>query len=146
MEGFMVEFWHWWVAGLLLATLEVFAPGVVFIWLGLAAGVVGVLLWALPDLAWEYQISAFAVLSVVAVVLARLYLRRRPLQTDRPLLNRRGEQYVGRRLTLEQAIVNGTGWVRVDDSRWKVTGPDLPAGTTVKVVAVDGVVLSIEAA
>ncbi|WP_459873423.1 NfeD family protein [Endothiovibrio diazotrophicus] len=142
----MVEFWHWWVAGLLLATLEVFAPGVVFIWLGLAAGVVGVLLWALPDLAWEYQISAFAVLSVVAVVLARLYLRRRPLQTDRPLLNRRGEQYVGRRLTLEQAIVNGTGWVRVDDSRWKVTGPDLPAGTTVKVVAVDGVVLSIEAA
>ena len=146
MEGMVVEFWHWLILGLLLAILEAFAPGVVFIWLGLAAGVVGLLLLAMPEMAWEFQVVAFALLSVTAVVLARLYLKRKPLESDQPLLNRRGEQYVGRLLTLEEGIVNGTGWVRVDDSRWKVNGPDLAAGSRVKVTAVEGVVLMVERA
>ena len=70
-----------------------------------------------------------------------------PTETDLPTLNRRGEQYVGRHFTLEEAIVNGQGKIRVDDSTWKIEGPeDLPAGSQVQVIAVAGTVLKVEAA
>ena len=39
-----LEFWHWLVLGVVLATIEIFAPGVFFLWLGISAGIVGILL------------------------------------------------------------------------------------------------------
>ena len=48
-------------------------------------------------------------------------------------------------LTLDQAIVGGRGRVRIGDSSWIAEGPDLPAGTRVRVVAVEGVVLKVQA-
>ncbi len=48
-------------------------------------------------------------------------------------------------ITLDDAIVNRTGKVRLDDTSWKVEGGDLAAGARVKVIGVDGVVLLVEA-
>ncbi len=141
-----IEFWHWWVAAVAFIVLEVFAPGTLFLWIGVAAGVVGLLLLIFPDIAWEHQLMVFAVLSVATVVGWRAYHRKHPTQTDRPTLNRRGEQYIGRILELDQGIVNGTGKVKVDDTTWKVQGADLSVGARVKVIAVDGTVLIVEAA
>lgn len=141
-----IEFWHWWVAALGFIVLEVFAPGTLFLWTGVAAGVVGLLLLVFPEISWQNQFVVFAAVSVVSVVAWRLYHRRHPTQTDRPTLNRRAEQYVGRVLDLDQGIVNGTGKVRVDDTTWKVQGADLPAGARVKVVAVEGTILMVEPA
>jgi membrane protein implicated in regulation of membrane protease activity len=62
------------------------------------------------------------------------------------LLNRRGQQYTGRIFTLDHPIVNGVGKIDVDDSTWRVKGPDLEAGTRVRVVGVDGVVFVVESA
>lgn len=138
-----VDYWHWWVLGLALVLLEVFSPGVFFVWMGIAAGIVGGLLLLFPDLGWEYQVLAFALLSLATVFLWRAYLKRHPTQSDEPLLNRRGEQYVGRVFTLTVPVVNGIGKIRVDDSTWKIRGPDCPAGTRVRVTGADGVVLLI---
>lgn len=139
-----IDFWHWWVLGVALVILEVFSPGVFFLWLGVAAGVVGLVVWAVPDLSWEYQILIFAVASVTSIAAGRSYLKRNPIETDQPMLNRRGEQYVGRVFTLEHAIENGVGKIRVDDSTWKISGEDCPAGSRIKVVGVDGVVLKVD--
>lgn len=138
-----VEFWHWWILAAALIVLELFAPGAFFLWIGISAAVVGGLLWLLPNTTWETQLVVFAVLSIVSVVGWRIYLRRHPIQTDRPVLNRRGHHYVGRVFTLEQPIINGSGKIRVDDSIWKVQGADLPAGAKIQVVGVDGVVLQV---
>ena len=140
-----IEFWHWWVAGVALIIVEALAPGAIFLWLGVSAGVVGAILLAAPGLSWEYQVLIFAVLSVGSVIGWRAYHKRHPTETDLPTLNRRGEQYVGRVLTLNEAIVNRGGKVRLDDTSWKVEGDDLPAGALVKVIGVDGVVLRVEA-
>ncbi len=140
-----LQYWHWWVLALLLLILEVFAPGVVFLWIGLAAGAVGLLLYLVPTLDWQTQLLAFALLGLASVALGRWWFTRNPIQTDEPQLNRRGEQYVGRVFTLDEPIVNGVGKVRVDDTTWKIEGTDLPAGSKVRVVAVDGVVLRVEA-
>ncbi len=31
------EFWHWWIAAILFLVLETFAPGAIFLWMGVAA-------------------------------------------------------------------------------------------------------------
>ena len=145
MEIFQtMVYWHWLVLGVALVVLEMFAPGVLFLWMGITAGVVGGILWAMPDLGWQTQWLLFAALSVVSIVLARLLISGMGEKTDDPILNRRGERYVGRVLTLEQPIVNGMGKIRVDDTTWKVSGADCVAGTRVRVSGTDGVVLKVE--
>lgn len=139
-----IEFWHWWIAAVVLLLIEILAPGAVFMWMGFAAGVVGLLLLLIPGLSWELQFLIFGLLSVAAIVAWRYYQKRNPTETELPTLNRRGEQYVGRVFTLEDGIVNGTGVIRVDDSRWKIEGEDLPAGTRVRVTGVEGTVLKVE--
>ena len=139
-------FWHWWVAGVAFVVIEIFAPGFIFLWLGVAAAVVGLVMWFDPGLAWEIQLLIFAVVSVAAIFAWRAFARRLPPESDHPNLNRRGAQYVGRQFTLEEAIVNGQGVLRVDDTRWKVEGADLPAGSRVTVTGVEGTVLKVEQA
>ena len=138
-----IEFWHWWVAAVVLIIVEALAPGAIFLWLGVSAAVVGAILLAAPEMSWEYQVLTFAVLSVGSVIGWRAYHKSHPTETDLPTLNRRGEQYVGRVITLDDAIVNRVGKVRLDDTSWKVEGEDLPAGSQVKVIGVDGVVLKV---
>ncbi len=136
-----LEFWHWLVLGVALAIIEVFAAGAFFLWLGISAGIVGVVLWLVPGLDWEYQLLLFAILSVASVVIARRYLTMHPLESDEPNLNLRGHQYVGRTFTLEEPVINGRGKIRVDDSTWKISCDDCDAGTKVVIDGVDGVVL-----
>ena len=146
MENATIEFWHWWIFAAVLLVVESFATGTFFLWMGVASVAVGFLLLLIPDLRWEYQFLIFSALSVASIVTWRMYLRRNPTATDRPTLNRRGEQYVGRTFTLTEPIVNGNGKIRVDDSIWKIEGADVPAGQRVRVVGVDGTILKIEAA
>ena len=54
------------------------------------------------------------------------------------------QQLLGRRFTLETALVNGRGHVRVGDSSWPVIADDdLAAGSKVEVVAIEGITLHI---
>jgi hypothetical protein len=141
-----IEFWHWWVAAIVLIVLEIFAPGTIALWMAVSAAAVGLLLLAVPELTWQTQFLVFAVLSVATVIGWRSYQLRYPTVSDQPTLNRRGEQYVGRVFTLSEAIVNGTGKIHVDDTMWKVVGENLPEGTQVRVTGVDGTLLTVEPA
>lgn len=146
MENFTIEFWYWWVAAAAFLVIEILLPGVFFLWLGFAAGIVGIVALVIPNMTWPYQVVIFAVLSVGAVLFARVYLKKRPVESDQPTLNRRGEQYVGRVVTLSDPIENGRGRATIGDSAWSVEGDDMPAGAKVKVVGVEGIVLKVEAA
>ena len=143
IENFVIEFWYWWVAAAVFMAIEILLPGIFFLWVGIAAGIVGIVALLFPGLTWPYQVVIFAVLSFGAVLFARVYLKKRPVQSDQPTLNRRGEQYVGRILTLSDPIENGRGRAKIGDGAWSVEGQDLPAGTKVKVVSVDGIVLKV---
>ncbi len=139
-----ITYWHWWVLGVVLIIFEVLSPMVFMLWMGISAGVVGLLVLLFPEIPWEMQIILFGVFSVASIAIWRAYLKRNPTKTDQPRLNRRGEQYVGRVFTLEEPIVNGQGKIRVDDSTWKITGDDCPEGTRVEVTGVAGVILEVE--
>ncbi len=139
-------FWHWWVLGLVLVVIEMVAPGFFLLWIGLAAGVTGLILMIVPGIGWQAQFLIFGLLAIGSVVAARFYLRRNPIETDDATLNRRGSQYIGHVFNLDEAIVNGVGKVRVGDGWWRAQGPDLPAGERVKVVGIDGNMLKVEKA
>ncbi|MCP4329938.1 MAG: NfeD family protein [Alphaproteobacteria bacterium] len=138
------RFWHWFILAFLLVGFEMLVPGTYLLWLGISAGVVGVVVLVLPDLAWQVQLALFAIVSVAAVVASRIWIRRHPIETEQPALNRRGEQYVGRTFTLTEPVSNGEGRLRVDDTTWKVRGEDVEAGARVRVTGADGTVLKIE--
>lgn len=149
MDITQVVYWHWWVAAALLAILEMVMPGTLLIFFAAAAAVVGALAFAIPGLSWQLQFVAFAVLSVAGIFAWRAYRKAHPEQldsNDHPMLNKRAAQYVGRVIVVHEAIVNGQGKAKVDDTIWRVSGPDAPEGTNVKVVAADGGFLKVERA
>ena len=129
--------WNWVIVGGILIVLEVFLPGSFLWWFGLAAVATGIVAFVV-DLSWQFQILLFAVFSVVSVLVARRFAPKAGTSTDKPFLNRRTEGIVGRVFVLDQPIVGGTGRVRIDDSPWRVSGPDCPAGTHVRVEGADG--------
>jgi membrane protein implicated in regulation of membrane protease activity len=136
--------WAWIILGLILAGVELLAPGVFFIWLGLAAFATG-LLNAILDLSWQASALVFALLSVVAVFAGRAITRPK-LQPDTQadFLNRRGQALVGRVFVLETPIKDGEGRIRVDDSSWRVTGADRFAGAKVRIVRIEGSTLVVD--
>ena len=148
MYGSIAAHYLWWIIALLLIGAEVAMPGYFMLWVGIAAALTGAVMLVLPGLPLLAQALIFALLAFLAcavygyVVRPRLR-RRQPDESVR--LNRRGEQMIGQRYVLLEAIVNGRGKAQVGDGQWLVSGPDLPSGSTVEVVAVDGVVLQVKA-
>jgi len=138
------SFWHWLILGVLLVVLEIFAPGVVFMWVGVAALVTGMVAWLAPELAVQWQMIVFAVLSVTSVLGGRAWLKSHPMTSDHPTLSQRGQKYVGRRFTLSEPISGGFGKIKVDDTTWKVAGDDMAAGTLIEVTGVEGTVFLVE--
>ena len=138
--------WNWLIFGFILMGLELLAPGVFLFWLGLAALLVGLLSFAINP-AWQTQLLMFAVFTAAAVPAWRYFARSASSSSvSNPFLNRRTEAMIGREFTLEKPIVDGTGTVRIDDTVWRVAGPDTPAGSRVKIVQADGASLTVAAA
>ena len=130
--------WNWMVLGFVLLTLEILVPGVFMLWIGLAALIVGALslmFWSAGFWVWQVQILAFLALALVCAFAGKKIMGKTDDETDQPLLNRRGDQLVGRMATLTEPITNGRGRVKIGDTTWRVSGPDLPAGTKVRVKA-----------
>ena len=148
MADILVEFWanQWaWflIAGVLLG-LELVVTGVVFVWLAVAAVVVGIVRLVFPEISWEMQFVLFAVLSFVSVYLGKRLVARHPVESEDETLNRRGERHIGRTYVVADAISGGSGRVKVGDGVWAAEGPDADAGSRVKVIAVEGTILKVE--
>ncbi len=137
--------WTWWIVAAVMFLLELAVTAFFFLWLGVAA-ILTAIIDMFVDLGWQSELAIFAAFSVISLVASRYIAARRQPASDRPMLNRRGEALIGREFTLEKPIKNGRGWVRVADSIWQAEGPDLDAGTRIRVAKVRGTVLIVERA
>ena len=114
--------WNCMILAAILFVLEITAPGM---------------------FSWQWQLVWFCLLSVTFVVLAWKYLRKYPLESEQPLLNERAVKHIGEQHALIDPIVNGRGSVKIGDSVWRVTGPELPLGAQVRVIGADGTLLKV---
>lgn len=143
--------WAWLLLGLVLLGLELAIPGVFLMWLGLAALTVGALsVLPFADVSWwpwQAQALAFTVLSVLFAMVGHRMLRQEDRRevTTAPL-NDRTAQLVGRTATLIEDIDNGVGRVRLGDTVWRVSGPPLAAGRTVRITGAQAETLVVEPA
>jgi len=144
MTGLDMVFWYWWILAVVLLAIEILASGFFFLWMAIAGLITGLVLFLLPKTSMEIQLLIFSVFSFVSILIWRRYISLHPEETDHPLLNKRGAQYIGRTFTLIKAIENGQGIIKVDDSIWTVQGEDCPLNTKVKVIAVEGTIFKVK--
>ena len=135
--------WVWFTIGLVLAGAEMVVPGIYLIWLALAALATGALVFAF-DPGVALQVINFVFLSLIIVFSARRVLNDQPIASTDPLLNNRMGRLVGQTGTVAVAIEHGEGRVRQGDSEWSARGPELAAGTRVRITGFDGGTLIVE--
>ncbi len=147
LDGFVnLGGWSWAILGLVLIGGEMLAPGIFLIWLGLAALLTGVVV-GLFGIGWQAAMLVFAIFAGGSVLAGRFLTRRKDEEPDAATgLNDRGRQLIGRVFRLEATMTGGEGRVRVGDSSWRIVGPELLAGTEIKVVGVEGSTLVVEKA
>lgn len=138
----------WWlVVGIALVIVEMLTGTFFFLFLGIGALLVAGLTWLL-GIGGIAQVVLFGIAAMVAAG-AWMKLRPNPDDAIEQLagakdLNNRLARYIGREADLQDAIHNGEGRIRLDDTLWYVNGPDLPAGTRVRVVGAEGMKLRVE--
>ena len=137
--------WSWVVAGVVLLALELVLPGGILLWLGISGIITGLAAMFQP-IAWPWQFLLFGGLSLITIFAWLRYSRGRVDTTDRPLLNQRAARFIGQETLLAEPIRGGFGRVALGDTTWRVTGPDLAAGSRVRIVGHDGALLKVEAA
>ncbi|MGB0846213.1 MAG: NfeD family protein [Thiolinea sp.] len=101
-------------------------------WLGIGAGITGLIMLFSPGEFWLWQMPLVFILMAIAPAFFELP------NTLNALFGHTEQQHlVGDVITLTQAIVDGKGRTTLEDREWLVSGPDCLAGTSVQIVTLD---------
>ena len=144
----MFEWWHWVVLGLCLMIAEMAIPAFFIIWFGIGAVGVGLLLLLLPDLTVATQLIVWTILSSALVAIWFRFLR----PATRTTVGTSSANVVGEvGLLVSDLPPYARGQVRFQKP---ILGADLwecyaehplKAGERVRVVAVEGHFIKVEA-
>lgn len=139
--------WWWLALGIALVLAEMLTVSFYLVWPGLSAMTLAALLWAFPGMSGELQLALFAGLAIAYTFAGRAWVRARGQpDSDRPALNRRSQQLVGRRATVRAVEPDGSVTVEIDGILWsaEVEGrAEAPAGTPVRITEARGTDLRV---
>jgi hypothetical protein len=135
----------WLIFGVLLLLLETMAAGFYMLFLGAAALCVTILLFIMPAgyLASEVQLFSFAAFSLASVFLAYKF-KFYEAKSSHETLNEPQAALVGQSFTLDSAIENGRGTLKIGDSLWQISGENAVKGANVKIIGYEKEVLLVE--
>ncbi|ENM5726685.1 NfeD family protein [Vibrio mimicus] len=139
-----LNFWHWLAFGLILLAAELLGTAGYFLWLGLSALLVGLLLAVMP-MGWQLQWLAFASFSLVTTWLwwRRQFNQDKKQDAERDL-NQKDKQLLGRVIQITEDTPAGEFQISLGDTRWTARcEQDLEQGSRVSVIAVDGIILIV---
>lgn len=141
-----VQWWYWIVAGCVLCLAELAVPALILIWLGIAALITGVFVFALP-LSPIVQLLVWGVLSVLMTFVFLRFFK--PHKADLPV--GRSDEILDETGLLTRAVVPyGRGEILfqkpvLGSDRWNcVADHAIAAGVKVRVQSVEGSVLRVE--
>jgi len=131
----------WWIVALALGGLELLSGTIYLLMLALAAALTAIAAWlGLAD-----GVAQGVLFSLLALLLCALWSRHRPsvLKSQASTINQGNARWLGRELILPEGIVQGQARVQLDDSHWRVSGPDCAPGSHAVIIAVEGNVLVV---
>ncbi|CAH0539015.1 NfeD family protein [Vibrio marisflavi] len=136
--------WHWLAFGFALLAVEVLGTAGYFLWLGISAVVVGIIM-ALVPLDWQIQWITFGLLSLITTWLWWRKQKQNDATSDEQRdLNQKQKQLIGKTIILDEDLEEGRGRIKIGDTTWPASSEEfLAAGTKVKVDSVDGITLII---
>ncbi|MEY8264137.1 MAG: NfeD family protein [Bermanella sp.] len=143
-----LSMWHWFILGLVLLMGEAFGAAGFLLGAAMAALLTGVLVWLAAavvegGMGWQGQILSWTVLAIVCSLWYWKKFRASAQESERPELNQRSQQLIGRKLTLSQDV-DFSGRIQIGDTFWKVkSDQSLHVGDKVEVVAADVSTLTI---
>ena len=139
---FHLEQWHWWALCLACMVIAAVKRGAMTLWFAAASGVLGAVTWLTPEVPNMYQLMLFLLIALGGAAMMDLF-GKQSVGEEEPAVpeevRRAGERFIGREVTLDEAIVNGFGSVTIDGEFWRVRGEDSPAGTQMIVREADGI-------
>jgi len=139
-----LNFWLWWGIACILFILEVFMPGSFLLWVGMASFLTGMIVFLEPSLDLFSQGLIFGISTLLSLLIWYQYGQKKQTQNPPKHMNERAAQYLGRVFVLKEAIVKGQGVLIINDTRWKVLGEDMPAGTRVALESIDGTAFRVK--
>ena len=138
---FVLEFWHWWALALIFVVIEALLLSGVFVAMAIAGLATGVASYYYPEFDWRLQLVIFATSTGICLYIIRA------LFSD--WLNKNADAYdstsemIGKELVLKLPIQNGFGEIEINGKNWALKGPELKAGTKVKVIGIDSYFLKV---
>ncbi len=141
--------WHWFIFGLLLLIGEALGASGFLLGTAIASLLMGVIVWITSSaidggMGWQAQVLFGAFLSVIFSILYWRFFRADQQATDRPELNQRTAQLVGRKLVMENDI-QFEGRIQIGDTFWKVVAEvPLIEGDHVEVISADATTLTLK--
>lgn len=134
----------WLILGIVLLALEMLIPGSFLLWFAFGAMATALLVVFFPLAVWV-QLIIFSVLSLIGLLFFRtLLVDLLKGEAEADNLHDRVQSLIGEEYSLARPIKNGRGVLRVGDSDWRCKGPDLEAGTKVRVKGAKGSLLIVE--
>jgi inner membrane protein len=133
-----VPWWAWVVLAGVLGLAELHVPGSYLVWIAFGAAVTSAV-HAAFGASIEGQLATFVAASACSCVAGYFVYRQlgRRRRGEIPL-NDRSMAMLGARGTVCEAFLNGHGKVRLGDTVWLATGPDLAEGVPIVVGGVRG--------
>ena len=129
---------YWLIFGLFAICLEVLAPGISMLGIGLGAIITGALSYFLPTMGLEWQLLAFSALAIVLTWACKKYITNSSKKSDRPLLNEPQKDLMGQEFVTDHPLEKGSTRMQIRGSYWTVKGPNLPINTKVAIVKITG--------
>ncbi|HIL42999.1 MAG TPA: NfeD family protein [Gammaproteobacteria bacterium] len=135
-----IDFWDWLIFGTVLVIVEMFVASTFFLWMGVSAIIVGIILKIIPTISGNLQLLIFAFLAVSSIYVANKFFKVETVDTQ---LNERSSRHVGNIYTVVELSGDGAK-VKVGDSLWLARGCEMSIGQKVKVVDTDSTTLIVE--
>ncbi|MDF7670201.1 NfeD family protein [Orbaceae bacterium ESL0721] len=131
--------------GGILLLCELFGANGYALWSGVAAILTGLIALIAP-LFWTVLWVIFACLTLISAYLWWLWLTKFDHKSRKTeTLNQPQKALIGVKTIVVEPIINGSGRVKIKDGSWSAScRENLPSGTPVRVVDVDGLTLKVE--
>lgn len=135
----------WFIIGLVLIIAELAVPGVILVFIGIAAWIVAALNWAGLD-SFQIQLWVFGLASLGGVIFARRYVKGWFSGNETVATGGVDEEFVGKIVNVISDIeVGGFGTVELKGAPWKAfSSSALLSGQQAEVIARSNITLKVK--